>query len=33
MAAINIIDIKKNYGTVPAVKGNDLSVADGDFMV
>src|SRR5690349_18331240 len=33
MAAINIIDIKKNYGSVPAVRGIDLSVADGEFIV
>ncbi|MBW9054501.1 sn-glycerol-3-phosphate import ATP-binding protein UgpC [Rhizobium mesosinicum] len=33
MATINIIDIKKNYGSVPAVKGIDLSVEDGEFIV
>jgi sn-glycerol 3-phosphate transport system ATP-binding protein len=33
MATINIIDIKKSYGSVPAVKGIDLSVADGEFIV
>ncbi|NZD49613.1 sn-glycerol-3-phosphate import ATP-binding protein UgpC [Rhizobium leguminosarum] len=33
MATINIIDVKKNYGTVPAVKGINLSVADGELIV
>jgi sn-glycerol 3-phosphate transport system ATP-binding protein len=33
MATINIIDIKKDYGSVPAVKGINLSVADGEFIV
>jgi sn-glycerol 3-phosphate transport system ATP-binding protein len=33
MATINIIDVKKNYGAVPAVKGINLSVADGELIV
>ncbi|MBX4924287.1 sn-glycerol-3-phosphate import ATP-binding protein UgpC [Rhizobium binae] len=33
MATINIIDVKKNYGSVPAVKGVNLAVADGEFIV
>jgi len=33
MAAIEIVDLKKNYGTMPAVKGVSLSVADGEFIV
>lgn len=33
IATINIIDVKKNYGAVPAVKGINLSVADGELIV
>ncbi|MBB4574617.1 sn-glycerol-3-phosphate import ATP-binding protein UgpC [Rhizobium lentis] len=33
MATINIIDVKKSYGSVPAVKGINLAVADGEFIV
>ncbi|SCB58120.1 carbohydrate ABC transporter ATP-binding protein, CUT1 family [Rhizobium aethiopicum] len=33
MAPINIVDVKKNYGTVPAVKGINLAVDDGEFIV
>jgi sn-glycerol 3-phosphate transport system ATP-binding protein len=33
MAAIELIDLKKNYGAVPAVKGINLSVADGEMIV
>ncbi|WP_338721351.1 sn-glycerol-3-phosphate import ATP-binding protein UgpC [Devosia sp. XK-2] len=33
MATINLVDLKKNYGNVPAVKGIDLSVADGELIV
>ncbi len=33
MAAIELVDLKKNYGTVPAVKGIDLSVSDGEMIV
>ncbi|MET3897975.1 sn-glycerol 3-phosphate transport system ATP-binding protein [Devosia sp. UYZn731] len=33
MATIELIDLKKNYGAIPAVKGVDLSVADGEFIV
>ncbi|MGG7580945.1 sn-glycerol-3-phosphate import ATP-binding protein UgpC [Rhizobium sp. Nf11,1] len=33
MAPINIVDVKKNYGSVPAVKGINLSVKDGEFIV
>ncbi|RDJ03906.1 sn-glycerol-3-phosphate import ATP-binding protein UgpC [Rhizobium grahamii] len=33
MATIEIIDLKKNYGSVPAVKGVNLSVADGELIV
>ena len=33
MATINIIDVKKNYGAVPAVKGINLCVADGELIV
>ncbi|ABC93288.1 sn-glycerol-3-phosphate ABC transporter, ATP-binding protein (plasmid) [Rhizobium etli CFN 42] len=33
MAPINIVDVKKNYGSVPAVKGINLAVADGEFIV
>ncbi|WP_064694610.1 sn-glycerol-3-phosphate import ATP-binding protein UgpC [Rhizobium aegyptiacum] len=33
MAAIELIDLKKNYGPVPAVKGINLTVADGEMIV
>ncbi|KKB85822.1 glycerol-3-phosphate ABC transporter ATP-binding protein [Devosia limi DSM 17137] len=33
MANIELIDIKKNYGPVPAVKGINLVVADGEMIV
>ncbi|MBW9114756.1 sn-glycerol-3-phosphate ABC transporter ATP-binding protein UgpC [Rhizobium cauense] len=33
MATIDIVDLKKNYGSVPAVKGVTLSVADGELIV
>ncbi|ANK88052.1 MULTISPECIES: sn-glycerol-3-phosphate import ATP-binding protein UgpC [unclassified Rhizobium] len=33
MAPINIVDVKKNYGSVPAVKGINLAVEDGEFIV
>jgi sn-glycerol 3-phosphate transport system ATP-binding protein len=33
MAAIELIDLKKNYGTVPAVRGINLTVADGEMIV
>lgn len=33
MATINLVDLKKNYGNVSAVKGIDLSVADGELIV
>ena len=33
MATINLVDLKKNYGNVPAVKGVNLSVADGELIV
>jgi sn-glycerol 3-phosphate transport system ATP-binding protein len=33
MATINLVDLKKNYGAVPAVKGINLSVADGELIV
>jgi sn-glycerol 3-phosphate transport system ATP-binding protein len=33
LATINIVDLKKNYGSVPAVKGVNLSVADGELIV
>ncbi|MBY4631383.1 sn-glycerol-3-phosphate import ATP-binding protein UgpC [Rhizobium croatiense] len=33
MATINIVDVKKNYGSVPAVNGINLAVADGEFIV
>ncbi|MCS4093562.1 sn-glycerol-3-phosphate ABC transporter ATP-binding protein UgpC [Rhizobium sp. BK176] len=33
MATIEIVDLKKNYGSVPAVKGVTLSVADGELIV
>ncbi|MBD8065236.1 sn-glycerol-3-phosphate import ATP-binding protein UgpC [Devosia sp. PTR5] len=33
MATINLVDLKKNYGPVPAVKGINLSVADGELIV
>ena len=33
MATINLIDLKKNYADVPAVKGINLSVADGEMIV
>ena len=33
MATINIVDVKKSYGSVPAVKGINLAVADGEFIV
>jgi sn-glycerol 3-phosphate transport system ATP-binding protein len=33
MAAIELIDLKKNYGQVPAVKGVNLTVADGEMIV
>jgi sn-glycerol 3-phosphate transport system ATP-binding protein len=33
MATIRLIDLKKNYGLTPAVKGIDLSVADGELIV
>src|SRR3954464_7134535 len=33
MATINLVDLKKTYGNVPAVKGINLSVADGELIV
>ena len=33
MATINLVDLKKNYGPVPAVKGINLSVKDGELIV
>ncbi|ODT80444.1 MAG: sn-glycerol-3-phosphate ABC transporter ATP-binding protein UgpC [Pelagibacterium sp. SCN 64-44] len=33
MATISLIDLKKNYGDVPAVKGVNLDVADGELIV
>ena len=33
MATINLVDLKKNYGSVPAVKGINLSVKDGELIV
>ena len=33
MATINLVDLKKNYGSVPAVKGINLSVQDGELIV
>ena len=33
MATINIVDLKKNYGSVPAVKGINLQVSDGELIV
>ncbi|MBX5231450.1 sn-glycerol-3-phosphate ABC transporter ATP-binding protein UgpC [Rhizobium sp. NLR4a] len=33
MAAIELIDLRKNYGPVPAVKGINLTVADGEMIV
>ncbi|ULJ74644.1 sn-glycerol-3-phosphate import ATP-binding protein UgpC [Rhizobium gallicum] len=33
MATIELIDLKKNYGQVPAVKGVNLTVADGEMIV
>ncbi|MBB4193094.1 sn-glycerol 3-phosphate transport system ATP-binding protein [Rhizobium aethiopicum] len=33
MAPINIVDVKKNYGSIPAVKGINLAVEDGEFIV
>ncbi|MFB2604510.1 ATP-binding cassette domain-containing protein, partial [Rhizobium phaseoli] len=33
MATINIVDVKKSYGSIPAVKGINLAVADGEFIV
>ncbi|HEY4203234.1 MAG TPA: sn-glycerol-3-phosphate import ATP-binding protein UgpC [Devosiaceae bacterium] len=33
MATIDLVDLKKNYDSVPAVKGVNLNVADGEFIV
>ena len=33
MATINLVDLQKNYGNVPAVKGINLSVKDGELIV
>ncbi|NMA97313.1 MAG: ATP-binding cassette domain-containing protein, partial [Phyllobacteriaceae bacterium] len=33
MATINLVDLKKDYGNIPAVKGVNLSVADGELIV
>jgi sn-glycerol 3-phosphate transport system ATP-binding protein len=33
MATIKLVDLKKDYGNVPAVKGINLSVADGELIV
>ena len=33
MATIKLIDLKKNYGDTPAVKGVNLDVADGELIV
>jgi sn-glycerol 3-phosphate transport system ATP-binding protein len=33
MATINLVDLMKNYGPVPAVKGINLSVKDGELIV
>ncbi|WIY53593.1 sn-glycerol-3-phosphate import ATP-binding protein UgpC [Devosia sp. YIM 151766] len=33
MSTINLIDLQKSYGNVPAVKGVNLNVADGELIV
>ena len=33
MATIDLVDLKKDYGNAPAVKGINLNVADGEFIV
>lgn len=33
MATIDLVDLKKDYGNVPAVRGVNLSVADGEMIV
>ena len=33
MATINLVDLQKNYGNTPAVRGVNLSVADGELIV
>jgi sn-glycerol 3-phosphate transport system ATP-binding protein len=33
MATINLVELKKDYGNIPAVKGVNLSVADGELIV
>ena len=33
MATINLVDLKKNYGNTPAVKGINISVEDGELIV
>ena len=33
MATINLVDLQKNYGNTPAVRGINLSVADGELIV
>ncbi|KFL28099.1 hypothetical protein JP74_03835, partial [Devosia sp. 17-2-E-8] len=33
MATIDLVDLKKDYGNSPAVKGINLNVADGEFIV
>ncbi len=33
MAQLNISDVKKSYGKVPAVRGVDLDIAEGEFTV
>src|SRR5689334_12614317 len=33
MAAIDIADVAKSYGAVPVLRGIDLAIADGEFVV
>ncbi|TKT76280.1 sn-glycerol-3-phosphate ABC transporter ATP-binding protein UgpC [Aquamicrobium sp. LC103] len=33
MADIEMVDLRKNYGTVPAVKGINLAISDGEMIV
>ncbi|WP_062228255.1 ABC transporter ATP-binding protein [Aureimonas frigidaquae] len=33
MASVDIVDVRKNYGSHPVIKGVDIDIADGEFVI
>ncbi len=33
MASVDIVNVRKSFGTVPIIKGVDISIADGEFVI